>query len=119
MSKTITANFESIDTATIAASNAKDRCDNVKGIKVKYKQSSREREPYVFSNMFMPVDTSTPSVLQNGMLPVAVNIDGLGMNQSYSPKNKKATVEITASGGNLNAICSTLRQGGGLGIKIK
>ncbi|MEG0692401.1 MAG: hypothetical protein RR444_04900 [Oscillospiraceae bacterium] len=119
MSKTITANFESIDTATLAASNAKDRCSNVKGVKVKYKSPRHEQDSYLFSNMFTPVDASTPSVLQNGIFPVAVNIDPIGQHSPYPTRNQKATVEITATGGNLNTICSTLRQGGGIGIKIK
>lgn len=124
MSKTITAKFDSIDAATIAASNAKDRCDNVKGVKIKYKADKRHNEPsYVFTNSISPTDTSNnPSVLQNGIFPLAVNVDsiGIGHNDYYSYNRRKATVEITATdNSNYGKICSTLRQLGGLGVKIK
>lgn len=122
MSKTITAKFDSIDAATIAASNAKDRFENISSVKVKYKteQDEHEVEPFIFSGGFAAVnaaDVSTPSVLQNGMYPVAVNIDAI--NDSRPARTKKATVEITAKGTNVDPICSTLRQGGGVSLKVR
>lgn len=122
MSKTIIAKFDSIDAATIAASNAKDRCDNISSVKVKYKakKDNDRYDPYVFPSAFAPVDASAPSVLQNGIFPVAVNVDPLADYTNHYPnRHKKATVEITASGGNIDPICATLRQGGGLALKVR
>lgn len=119
MSKTITATFDSIDAATIAASNTKDHCTNVEGVKIKYKQNHGDHEPYLFSGAFTPVEASVPSVLQNGLYPVAVNVDALGQYNPYPTKSSKVKVEIVASGANVSPICSTLRQAGGISVKVK
>lgn len=122
MSKTITASFESIDSATTAASKAKDRCENISCVKVKYNTPhnfDNSIEPLVFANAFTPVDASTPSVTQTGMFPIAMNVDPIA-DYGHHPHNEShATVEITAKGENVNPICATLRQGGGISLKVR
>ena len=119
MKKMITATFESVDTATLAASHVKDKCDNVKEVKIRYKTPHHSSRSRLFASVFTPVDAATPTVMQNGLFPVAVNIDAIGTQNKNDYIPSKAMVEITATQDNIHTISSILRQGGGIEVKVK
>lgn len=123
MDKTITAHFDSIDMATFAAKNVTSHCKNVKSIRVSYHNKERhyDETPEVFSSFFTPAGFPTMPLMNGGPLPDLFNGNALREKRQHADHmvaTTKATVRVTASEENIGAITSTLRNGGGLDVRV-
>lgn len=118
-SKTVIAHFDSIDMATIAAKNVTSRISGIDGVKVAYKTIEHSSENDVFSDFFLPFD-STNGVNPNAGLSFPVNFSAVRMREDEQRDINTCgvRVEIKTSNENVQNIKSNLRCYGGLSVKV-
>ncbi|WMJ22272.1 hypothetical protein RBG61_09760 [Paludicola sp. MB14-C6] len=116
MNKTIIAQFDSIDMATIAARNVMNRIKGIMDVKIAYKSSESFHEDEVFSDFFTPPTLVNGVLFDNSsILPINYNAIGEKEHESHAPRGIR--VEIKTSNENVQNIKSNLRTYGGHSIK--
>lgn len=124
MSTIITAHFDSIDMATLAAKGVSTRVPEIDSINVISKRNAKGRDSdRDFILLATPYNASDYA---NGMMPTSTqpylaNVSSLADLTEQSryvdlPRSQKIRVEVKTSFGDVNAINSTLRSFGGLNL---
>lgn len=118
MSKTITAQFDSVDMATVAANHIRQRVKGVTGIKIAYQPPENHHENSVFSDFFLPVGLQSGVNLQES-ISFPVNYTAvLNRQQEYShTETNHVRLEIQTNNVDTRNIKSNLRTYGGLNLK--
>lgn len=119
MNKTITAEFDSIDIATIAARNVTQRVKGISEVKISYKNSYGEgAKEQLFSDFFIPQNFMSGVIVNESVnYPVNYNAVNEKRQRNDDITTKYVIVEIKTSNENARNIKSNLRAYGGLNIK--
>ncbi|MEG1028039.1 MAG: hypothetical protein RSE07_05055 [Oscillospiraceae bacterium] len=117
MNKIITANFDSIDMATLALKNIKESGIPLASVKINYKKTFHNETNDISSNVLLPNNTTTNFNYQMFGNETVMNFIPLNIPQSQHPNISDVKVIIKALDNDINTITSTLRNYGGLSVK--
>lgn len=123
MDKIITAQFDSVDAAAIAAKRITDHFNGIRSIRIFYKNTgnSRTEESDLFSGAFLPFPLTAQPMMSSILPPLFYPNSISEWEQSKSHRNavQKVTVKIKANEKNSGTIAAILRFGGGIGVKVE
>lgn len=125
MKKTITANFETVDMATLAVQRATSRCGSITRADIRYDSphfdNNIDQVPALFDDFFPPYGSPAMPILNNGAFPETLMIAPLMDREQHGIQAMdrcKASVRITLEEKDLHGVSATLRQHGGYGLKV-
>lgn len=115
----ITANFSSIDMATLAIKSVTSRVKSVESVKISYKTHSNYPHTEISSSMFLPMPIQN-GVYTNETIAYPVNLNAIRENNEKIEhrRTRSVQIELKTTSNEIQAVKTNLRNYGGLNVKV-